>query len=300
MRPRDVLVCLLAVLLISLFAFSPQMGMGAEPEKAAAQPASNFQPLMQKTLAAWETLDPANAAPFYAKEADRVFYDITPLKYTSWAEYAEGVKKVLEGFSSAKFTLGNDVRAHQRGSFAWATATFRLDAIMKDGSSQALDGRWTVLWEKRGKDWLIVHEHVSAPLPAPLETAAQSLYRRLGGYDAIAAVTDDFIGRLVADRQLSRFFTGASTDSKKRIRQLVVDQLCAASGGPCVYIGRTMKASHEGLGITENDWQAAVNHLVATLDKFNVRQKEKDEVLGLASSLKGDIVAGTGGGAQSK
>ncbi len=300
MRLQSSFVSLLVVLLMVLYAFAPQIGKAAEPEKGAVRPTSHFKALMQDTLAAWETLDPANAAPFYAKEADRVFYDITPLKYTGWAEYAEGVKKVLAGFSSIKFTLGNDVRAHQRGSFAWATATFRLDAVTKDGSSQAFDGRWTVLWEKRGKDWLIVHEHVSAPLPSVPETAGQSLYKRLGGYDAIAAVTDDFIGRLVADRQLSRFFTGASTDSKKRIRQLVVDQLCAASGGPCVYIGRTMKASHEGLGITENDWQAAVNHLVATLDKFNVGQKEKGELLGLASSLKGDIVAGTGGGAQSK
>jgi len=117
-----------------------------------------------------------------------------------------------------------------------------------------------------------------------------SLYKRLGGYDAIAAVTDDFVGRLVADPQLSRFFTGASTDSKKRIRQLVVDQLCAATGGPCVYIGRSMKVAHEGLGITENDWKASVAHLVESLDKFKVPQKEKDELLAIASSLKPDIV----------
>ena len=118
----------------------------------------------------------------------------------------------------------------------------------------------------------------------------KTLYARLGGYDALAAVTDDFIGRLIADRQLSRFFTGASTDSKKRIRQLVVDQLCAATGGPCVYIGRDMKTSHAGLGITESDWQVATNHLVATLDKFKVPPREKEEVLAAVSGLKKDIV----------
>lgn len=118
-----------------------------------------------------------------------------------------------------------------------------------------------------------------------------SLYKRLGGYDAIAAVVDDFIGRLLADKQLSRFFTGVSTDSKKRIRQLVVDQICAATGGPCIYLGRSMKASHEGLGITESDWQAAVGDLVATLDKFKVPEKEKNELLGAVSALKPDIVA---------
>lgn len=117
-----------------------------------------------------------------------------------------------------------------------------------------------------------------------------SLYKRLGGYDALAAVTDDFIGRLAADAQLKRFFVGHSTDSLKRIRQLIVDQLCAATGGPCVYIGRDMKTAHAGMGISEADWDISVKHLVATLDKFKVPRKEKDEVLAAISGMKADIV----------
>jgi hemoglobin len=120
--------------------------------------------------------------------------------------------------------------------------------------------------------------------------SSDTLYKRLGGYDAIAAVTDEFIVRLVTDKKLSRFFTGTSTDSKKRIRQMVVEQLCAAAGGPCIYVGRDMKTSHSGLGITEEDWKTAVDHLVATLNKFKVGKKEQDELLGALSSLKGDIV----------
>ena len=103
-------------------------------------------------------------------------------------------------------------------------------------------------------------------------------------------MTDDFIGRLVANPQLARFFTGLSTDSKIRVRQLVVDQLCNATGGPCAYIGRSMKTAHAGLGITEEDWNAAVGDLVATLTKFKVPQREKDEVLAAIASMKGDIV----------
>lgn len=118
----------------------------------------------------------------------------------------------------------------------------------------------------------------------------KSLYDRLGGYNAIAAVTDDFIGRLVGDKRFARFFGGHSKDSLKRIRQHIVDQLCEAAGGPCAYTGRTMKASHEGLGITEEDWQAAVDHLIATLDKFKVGKREKDELLGAVSKFKADIV----------
>ncbi|MGE0884433.1 MAG: group 1 truncated hemoglobin [Blastocatellales bacterium] len=118
----------------------------------------------------------------------------------------------------------------------------------------------------------------------------KSLYQRLGGYDALAAVTDDFIGRLASDKDIGRFFVGASDDSKKRIRQLVLDQLCAATGGPCVYIGRDMKTAHKGLKITEKDWDASVKHLTHTLDKFKVPKKEKEEVLGAISNLKKDIV----------
>ena len=131
-----------------------------------------------------------------------------------------------------------------------------------------------------------------AALPAFADTHSEkpSLYKRLGGYDALAAATDDFIGRLAADPELSKFFAGHSKDSLARIRQLVVDQLCAATGGPCVYIGRDMKSSHQGMGITEAQWNKAVGHLVATLDKFKVPEKEKAEFLALASTLKNDIV----------
>jgi len=119
---------------------------------------------------------------------------------------------------------------------------------------------------------------------------APTLYKRLGGYDALAAVTDDFLGRLASDQQFGRFFVGHSADSIKRIRQLIVDQLCAATGGPCVYTGRDMKTAHAGLGITDKDWDGSVKLLVATLDKFSVPAKEKEEVLGAIGGLKKDIV----------
>ncbi len=131
---------------------------------------------------------------------------------------------------------------------------------------------------------------VNASPAAPQDAARKSLYARLGGYDAIAAVVDDFVGRLVSDKQFERFFVGHSTDSKKRIRQHILDQLCAAAGGPCVYTGRTMKASHEGLGITDAEWDAAAKHLVASLDKFKVPEREKKDLLDFVGTQKADIV----------
>jgi hemoglobin len=131
---------------------------------------------------------------------------------------------------------------------------------------------------------------LATTLTASHQGASDSLYKRLGGYDAIAAVTDDFIGRLASDASLGKFFAGHGTDSKQRIRQHVIDFLCAATGGPCVYKGRDMKTSHAGLGITTADWDKGVQHLVASLDKFKVPQKEKDDLLAAASGLKKDIV----------
>ena len=135
---------------------------------------------------------------------------------------------------------------------------------------------------------LVLSLTVLASIPSAAQ--APTLYKRLGGYDAIAAVTDDFIGRLATDAQLGKFFSGHGTDSKQRIRQHVVDFLCVATGGPCVYKGRDMKTSHAGLGISEADWNKGVGHLVATLDKFKVPQKEKDDLLAAASGLKKEIV----------
>ncbi|MDP9229281.1 MAG: group 1 truncated hemoglobin [Bacteroidota bacterium] len=119
---------------------------------------------------------------------------------------------------------------------------------------------------------------------------AQSLYKRIGGYDAIAAVTDDFIGRLATNPQLSKFFGGVSADSQKKIRMHIIDLVCEASGGPCNYIGRDMKTSHKGLGISESDWNVSGDLFKQTLKKFNVPQKESDELVAIVASVKNDIV----------
>src|SRR6266446_9533264 len=118
----------------------------------------------------------------------------------------------------------------------------------------------------------------------------KSLYTRLGGYDAIALVVDDFITRLATDKRFERFFAGFSTDSKKRLRQHILDQFCVAAGGPCVYMGRDMKTTHTGLGITEADWDAAAKHLIAALDKYKVPKAEKDELMAFVGTQKKDIV----------
>jgi hemoglobin len=126
---------------------------------------------------------------------------------------------------------------------------------------------------------------------APADQHMQkNLYQRLGGYDAVAAVVDDFFGRMIADPQLGRFFAGLGDDRKRRARQLTVDFICQVAGGPCYYTGRDMKITHTGMGINESDWNKSVEHLVATLDKFKVPATEKDEVLATIGGLRDQIV----------
>jgi len=117
-----------------------------------------------------------------------------------------------------------------------------------------------------------------------------ALYQRMGGYDVIAAVIDDLFAILHDEPAFARFFGGRSADSVMRSRQLLVDQMCALSGGPCFYIGRDMKTSHTGLGITDDEWEANMQASDAALTKNGVGDAERAEFLALFERYRGDIV----------
>ncbi len=118
----------------------------------------------------------------------------------------------------------------------------------------------------------------------------QSLYERLGGYDAIAAVVDALMVRIKADDKLRRFYDHRGADGVAREQQLLVDYLCASTGGPMVYTGRDMKPVHVGMRLDEEDWKRAMVHLAATLKAFEVPEQERDEVMSFHESLKSEIV----------
>lgn len=120
--------------------------------------------------------------------------------------------------------------------------------------------------------------------------ANPSLYHRLGGYDVIAAVVDDLFQMLMSDPRFSRFGMGRSIDSHKRARQLLVDQLCQLAGGPSFYIGRDMKTSHAGLGITQEEWDINLDYTRQALRKHGIGQRESDEVIALFEQYKSEIV----------
>jgi len=114
-----------------------------------------------------------------------------------------------------------------------------------------------------------------------------SLYDRLGGKDAITAVVDDFVARCAGDARINGKF--ARTDIP-RLKSELVDQVCAASGGPCEYSGRDMRTTHTGMGVTAGEFEALVGDLIATLDQFGVPEAEKGELLGALAPMRGEIV----------
>jgi len=113
------------------------------------------------------------------------------------------------------------------------------------------------------------------------------LYERLGGLDAITAAVDDFAARCAGDERINRKF--ARTDIP-RLKKMLVDQICEATGGPCTYMGRNMHDTHEGMGVTAGEFDALVEDLVLTLQQFDVPKAEQDELLGLLGPLRVDIV----------
>jgi hemoglobin len=118
----------------------------------------------------------------------------------------------------------------------------------------------------------------------------KTLYERLGGYDAIAAVANDLVARLNNDPQLGRFWVHRGEDGVKREKQLLIDFLCERAGGPIYYRGRDMLLAHRGMKISESDWNVFLGRAAATLAKFKVPESEQRDVVAFVQSLKKEIV----------
>jgi hemoglobin len=129
----------------------------------------------------------------------------------------------------------------------------------------------------------------SAAAPA---AATASLYDRLGGTTAIASVVDGFVANAAADARINKFFTRVAGDTAamRDFKQKLVDQICQGTGGPCTYTGKDMKTAHQGMGLTNADFDALVEDLVKALDAAGVQQKEKDELLGILGPMRSEIV----------
>ncbi|MFL6216878.1 MAG: YybH family protein [Blastocatellia bacterium] len=158
---------ILALTLVLMVALANVVEAKAPARRAQAADAE-FKKLIVDYYAAWSQLSADTPAKYYAKDADLIFYDIAPMKYNSWKEYHDGVQKYFfDGADTAKLTPNlDDLKVTRRGNVAWTTLTFRLTSTPKGGGqATTLNARHTAIWERRGNQWLIVHEHISVPLP---------------------------------------------------------------------------------------------------------------------------------------
>jgi|HubBroStandDraft_6_1064221.scaffolds.fasta_scaffold294639_2 hemoglobin len=139
---------------------------------------------------------------------------------------------------------------------------------------------------------LLVSSLALSSVTAILAQKTPTLYDNLGGKKAIVAVVDEFVGRVAADNRINAFFKQTASDPKRlaSFKAKLVDQICQASGGPCKYKGKSMKAAHAGMGISSADFNALVEDLVGALDKFKVKEADKNTLLGVLGPMKGDIV----------
>jgi hemoglobin len=117
--------------------------------------------------------------------------------------------------------------------------------------------------------------------------AQRSLYDRLGGQTAIVAVVDDFVANVAADRRINRFFAKANIG---RLKARLVEQICQGTGGPCTYTGGDMRSVHAGMGIQTKHFNALVEDLGRSLNKFKVPAREQRELVAILGPMKRDIV----------
>ncbi len=125
-----------------------------------------------------------------------------------------------------------------------------------------------------------------------MEEEKPTLYTRLGGITAISSVVDKFLANVAADNAINARFEPAIANSSRLqlLRNNLIDQICAGSGGPCIYKGKTMLEAHTGMNITQNEFNALVGDLVAAMDFHNVPEAEKNELLGVLGPMQSDIV----------
>jgi hemoglobin len=117
-----------------------------------------------------------------------------------------------------------------------------------------------------------------------------SLYQRLGGREGIALVSNALVDNMAKDPRLSARFKAMKPPEVFRLKSMIADQICDATGGPCAYLGRDMKTTHKGMKITEAEWNATVENLVKALDARKVGEREKKELIAVLAPMKGDIV----------
>ncbi|MFQ5549449.1 MAG: DUF4440 domain-containing protein [Woeseia sp.] len=182
-----------------------------------------------------------------------------------------------------------DTEAYAHGDVGYKVGTYTIS----DADGATVDeGKYVEIWRYIDGTWQMHRDifNSNLPLSAPeseADSKQKTLYQRLGGYDVVAAILDNWGPRVFDDPELSLFLADIDEEMGTKGRELALDLLCDLTGGPCVYTGRDVKMVHTRVGITDEHWQSVLEYMEQTLDELNIADDEKTDFIAIIASLGG-------------
>ena len=233
---------------------------------------------------AFDARDPAAIAAIYAE--DGAVMSPNSETVTGQAAIEDFWMEVLA--SGIDLGVAKTTNLYAHGDVGYEVGTYAVT----DPDGDVDEGKYVRIWRHGDGKWQLQHVTWNSNLAlSALEPEADSkqktLYQRLGGYDVVAAILDDFGPRVFDDPELSLFLTDIDEEMGKKGRELALDLLCELTGGPCFYTGGDVKMTHKRIGITDENWQSVLEYMGETLDELNIGDDEKTEFIAIIASLGG-------------
>ena len=163
---RGILAGVLLALALPLAAQTSAPPAKASAKNGAASAAAVDRAYLQSIWDGWGSANLDQQGQFYVQGPNHLFFDVAPLKYSSWEEYKAGVAPSLQDAPKVTYTVNDDIQIHPAGNITWVDGTLTMAGTTPQGK-QSLLLRWTAVLEQHDGRWLIAHEHVSAPAEPP-------------------------------------------------------------------------------------------------------------------------------------
>ena len=243
-----------------------------------------LEAMIDVSQSAFDARDPAAIAATYAE--DGAVMSPNSETMTGHAAIEEYWRNVLASGIDLGVAKATDVYAH--GNDGYEVGTYAVT----DLSGTTDEGKYVRIWRFSNGKWQLQHVIWNSDLPLSAsepesESDQETLYQRLGGYDVVAAILDNWGPRVFDDPELSLFLTDIDEEMGTKGRELAMDLLCDLTGGPCVYTGRDVKIVHQGVGITDEHWQLVLEYMGQTLDELNIGENEKTDFIAIIAGLGG-------------
>ena len=239
---------------------------------------------IEVSQSAFEARDPTAIAAIYAE--DGAVMSPNSETVTGQAAIEDFWMEVLA--SGIDLGVAKTTNLYAHGDVGYEVGTYAVT----DADGDIDEGKYVRIWRHGDGKWQLKHVtwNSNLPLSAPeteTDSKQKTLYQRLGGYDVVAAILDDFGPRVFDDPELSLFLTDIDEEMGKRGRELALDLLCELTGGPCFYTGGDVKMTHKRIGLTDDHWQLVLEYMGETLDEMNIGNDEKTDFITIIAGLGG-------------